>query len=186
MNPIQTVSLLAISGSIRPGSVNTGVLLALSRLAPEGVHVRLYDELDALPHYSPERDGEHSPPVVMRFRALLAEAQGVLICTPEYAFGMPGVLKNALDWTVSSGEFYRKPVAAISASPLGSGGEKAHASLLLTLSALDARVGESAKLTIPTVTKKLTASGEIIDASTSDSLSQVLKELLLTIEAGGA
>jgi NAD(P)H-dependent FMN reductase len=186
MDPTKTVNLLAISGSIRPGSVNTGVLLALARLAPAAVQVRLYDGLGALPHYSPELDGENSPLVVTHYRTLLAGADGVLICTPEYAFGMPGVLKNALDWTVSSGEFYRKPVAAISASPLPSGGEKAHASLLLTLSALDARVGEPAKLTIPSVTKKLTAAGEIIDPSTGKALSRVLQELLLIMEAGRA
>ena len=86
-------------------------------------------------HFSPDLDGEDAPTPVVHLRTLLGGSDGVLICTPEYAFGMPGSLKNALDWTVSSGDLNEKPVAAISASPLHSGGDKAHASLLLTLTA---------------------------------------------------
>jgi len=91
---------------------------------------RIYGGLDDLPHFSPDRDGDDPPRSVGRLRELLRTADGVLIGTPEYAFGVPGALKNALDWTVSSGEFDGKPVAAISASPLYTGGAKAHASLL--------------------------------------------------------
>jgi chromate reductase len=102
-------------------------------------------------------------------------------CSPEYAFGVPGVLKNALDWTVSSGEFSGKPVVAISASPLWSGGDKAHASLLLTLTALGANVPEKGKLMIPTVNKKLNANGDIVDIETMQALKMVLDALARTI-----
>ncbi len=119
----------------------------------------------------------------MQMRKLLKAADGVLICTPEYAFGVPGSLKNALDWTVSSGEFYRKPVVAISASPSPTGGDKAHASLLLTLMALGANVPEGGKLMIPAVSKKLNSNGEVSDLETRQALSSVLDALTQAIKA---
>jgi NAD(P)H-dependent FMN reductase len=119
----------------------------------------------------------------MQMRKLLNAADGVLICTPEYAFGVPGSLKNALDWTVSSGEFYRKPVVAISASPSPTGGDKAHASLLLTLMALGANVPEGGKLMIPAVGKKLNSNGEVSDPETRQALSSVLDALTQAIKA---
>lgn len=79
----------------------------------------------------------------------------MLIGTPEYAYGMPGVLKNALDWLVLSGELVNKPVATISASPSEFGGSKARAWLILTLTALAANIVEGGSLTIPFIGKKL-------------------------------
>lgn len=152
-------------------------------MAPQDVTVTIYRGLNTLPHFSPEIDGENSPAAVNELRELITKADGLIICTPEYAFGVPGVLKNALDWTVSSGEFTKKPVAVISASPMYEGGKHAHASLLLTLKALDADIRENAKLTIPAVYKKLNAEGEIIDSSTRDSLRSVLMTLVEGIES---
>ena len=106
----------------------------------------------------------------------------MIICTPEYAFGIPGTLKNALDWTVSSGDFWGKPVAAISASPLASGGDKAHASLLQTLTALGANVPAGGKLIIPMIKKKLNANGDVVDAETLQALKSVLDALTQTSE----
>src|SRR5262249_37658099 len=101
------MKILAISGSLRAGSTNTALLRATASLAPKGVEVLLFDGLRELPHFSPEIDGDDSPAPVVHLRESLAAADAVLICTPEYAFGMPGSLKNALDWCVSSAEFDR-------------------------------------------------------------------------------
>jgi NAD(P)H-dependent FMN reductase len=84
---------------------------------------------------------------------------------------------------VSTGEFYRKPVTAISASPSPTGGDKAHASLLLTLTALGANVPERGKLMIPAVGKKLNANDEVSDPETRQALRSVLDALAHTIEA---
>ena len=143
------MKIVAISGSLRAGSTNTALVRAAAGLAPEGMEVAVYDGLGGLPHFSPERDGDAAPDAVRDLRALLGGADGVLICTPEYAFGMPGSLKNALDWLVTSGELWRKPVAALSASPSALGGEKAHAALVLTLSALEAHIAAEASLLDP-------------------------------------
>ena len=174
--------ILAFSGSLRASSTNTALVRATAMLAPQNMEITIYDGLADLPHFSPELDGDDPPPSVHSLRNLLQAVEGVLICTPEYAFGVPGVLKNALDWTVSSGEFNGKPVAAISASPLYTGGDKAHASLLLTLTALGANVPEGGKLKIPAVGKKLNSNGEVSDLETRQALRSVLDALVLTIE----
>lgn len=146
------------------------------------MQVVLYEGLGDLPHFTPDLDNEASPAPVVRWRELLQSADGVIICTPEYAFGVPGVLKNALDWVVSSGEFYEKPTAVISASPLMSGGDKAHTLLMLTFQALTARIAEDAKLTVPAVNKKLTPENEISDPPLKESLEKLLAALAKTID----
>ena len=175
--------ILAMSGSLRASSTNTRLVRATAALAPENMEFTLYDGLADLPHFSPDLDSDDPPVSVHNLRKQLQAADGVLICTPEYAFGVPGSLKNALDWTVSTGEFYRKPVAAISASPSPRGGDKAHASLLLTLTALGANVPERGKLMIPAVGKKLNANDEVLDPMTRQALRSVLDALAHTIEA---
>jgi len=86
---------------------------------PGHVKLTIYDGLGNLPHFNPEIDTEFPPPPVSDFRSQLNNSAGVIISTPEYAHGIPGVLKNALDWLVASGELYEKPVALFSASPRG-------------------------------------------------------------------
>jgi NAD(P)H-dependent FMN reductase len=178
--------IVAISGSLRASSTNTTLVRFIARLAPENMEISLYEGLADLPHFTPDLDGDDPPASVLALRQLLQAADAVLICTPEYAFGVPGTLKNALDWTVSSGDLWGKPVAAISASPLASGGDRAHASLLLTLTALGASVPEGAKLMVPTVGKKLNVSGDVMDPETTLKLKAVLNVLAQTIASQSA
>ena len=96
--------ILAISGSLRTGSSNTMLLRAAVALAPQAFEVSVYDGLATLPHFNPDQDNEAAPPPVVDFRSQLHASDGVLISSPEYAHGVPGVLKNALDWVVASGE----------------------------------------------------------------------------------
>ena len=124
-----TVTLLAVSGSLRAASANTALLRAAARLAPEGVELVLYGGLATLPHFNPDLDdldAGTAPPPVMDLRSRLDASDGVLISSPEYAHGVPGALKNAIDWVVSSGQIYEKPVALLNASM---GATHAHASL---------------------------------------------------------
>src|ERR1044071_8062547 len=180
---MQGRKILAISGSLKAVSSNSQILKAIANLVPAGVEFLIYDRLGDLPHFNPDIDKEPFPEAVKHFREQVTSADGILISTPEYAFGAPGVLKNALDWTVSTTGINRKPVALISASPMYGGGDKAHASIMLTLKALDAIVDEKSKLMIPAVYKKIDpATGKIIDPETGSALSTVMQSLLHTIE----
>jgi chromate reductase, NAD(P)H dehydrogenase (quinone) len=175
--------ILAISGSLQSRGTITTLVRAIAALAPEDMEFTVYDGLGDLPHFSPDRDGDPPLASVAHLRGLLRDADGVLICTPEYAYGMPGSLKNALDWIVSSGEFVNKPVAALSASPYPTGGERAHASLLLTLTALNAIVADGATLSIPLVRTKMDASGAVSDPATVQALRSALDTLARAITA---
>ena len=118
-----TKNILAISGSLRAGSSNHAVLQYLGAMAPAGVNYSIYNGLADIPHFDPGLDNDDPPAAVTIFRDVLAKTDGVIICIPEYAYGVPGTLKNALDWTLSSGSLSEKPVALITAS---TGGENAH------------------------------------------------------------
>lgn len=171
------IYILGISGSLRSQSSNTVLLHALSALLPDDAYLEIYDKLDGLPHFNPDIEEGESLAGVKDFRQKLKAADAVVISTPEYAFGVPGVLKNALDWVVSSGEMNEKPVAAISASPLYGGGDKALNSLLLTLTALGTDAAGYASYSIPTVYKKLNPQGELTDAETANKLASLMNEL---------
>lgn len=171
-------NLLAISGSIRAQSANTSVLKSLQAFAPDDVYVHLYEGIDEFPHFNPDITDERLLKPVQEFRDQLRKADGIIICTPEYAFGLPGVLKNALDWLVSSGEFTDKPTATISASPLVTGADKAHAQLTQTLKVMGAKIPAGASLTIPTILKKLDDQGRVNDQSTIDDLTDLIDNLI--------
>ena len=169
---------LAISGSLRAASTNTLLLQATASLTPPGVTITLYDGLDTLPHFSPERDKDPAPEPVLALRAQLHRADVVLICTPEYIHGMPGVLKNMLDWIASSGEFVNKPVGVMSAGPSDLGGSRAHESLSHTLEVLMAVVPNGASLIVPYIRQRLAADGTIIDPLLMQELRTIIDALV--------
>jgi chromate reductase len=170
------ISILAISGSIRERSSNTNILHAIATIVAKNVSYKIYEDIDKFPHFNP--DTEEGNIYVADFRKQLKAVDAVIICTPEYAFGVPGVLKNALDWVVSSGELNEKPIAAISASPMYSGGDKAMASLLLTLKALGTKFTEKSSLSIAAITKKTNEHGEVTDTETINQLKLLIDELI--------
>ncbi len=177
------MNILAISGSLRATSTNTNLLRALADLSPPGTTVTLYDGLDDLPHFSPERDTDTPPDTVRRVRTLLRDADAIIICTPEYIHGMPGTLKNLLDWVVSSGEFVDKPVGALSASPSDTGGSRAHESLVHTLAVMSARVIGGATFTVPFVRKKMNVNGQVTDDGLIQQLRHAIGALTKAVRA---
>ncbi|HMI57623.1 MAG TPA: NADPH-dependent FMN reductase [Gemmatimonadaceae bacterium] len=111
--------IVAVCGSLRTASRNRALLEAAQLLAPPGVEIALDWSLATLPHYNPDLDsldGSSLPPAAAAWRATIAGADGLLISSPEYAHGIPGVLKNALDWLVSSTDFPGMPFALLGAS----------------------------------------------------------------------
>ena len=153
---VRPIRILAISGSLRSASANTAVLRAAIALTPGDLSIALYDGLAELPHFNPDHDGDGTPPSVADFRRQLATADGIIISSPEYAHGVPGVLKNALDWLVRSGEFVDKPVALISASPRATW---AMGSLTETLTVMSAKLIADASITLPLTTNRIDEAG---------------------------
>jgi NAD(P)H-dependent FMN reductase len=178
MQSLPSKKVLAISGSLRTGSSNHAILRFFGEMAPASLEYNIYDGLALLPHFDPGLDNDDPPATVNALRKLIAEADGIIICTPEYAYGVPGSLKNALDWTVSSGSLYDKPLSLITAS---TGGQNAHAALLLILTALNANVVKDAILLIPFIRSKMDGEGKITDIETAENLKKafdcLLKEL---------
>ncbi|MDR0480508.1 MAG: NAD(P)H-dependent oxidoreductase, partial [Gallionellaceae bacterium] len=113
------IKILAISGSARQQSTNTALLMAMKELAPKGIELQVFHRLDTLPVFSPDLEGEKTPPDILHFLQLVVEADGIVISSPEYIRDIPGGLKNALDWMVSRSEIINKPVALIHASHRG-------------------------------------------------------------------
>lgn len=172
--------ILMISGSLKQGSINTAILKGLSLLAGKDMNLefRFYNGMSELPHFNPELDTEPAFEAVENFREQLRSSDAVVICTPEYAAGVPGTLKNALDWIVSSGEMMNRPVAAISASPSMQGGAKALESLVLTLGMIDVRMFSGGVVSIPLANRnKLGPDGEVTDSELRLTLQGILNAL---------
>lgn len=167
--------VLGISGSVRENSSNTVVLNTIASLLPINTEYIFYKNLLSIPPFNPDADNEI--PSVKELRDLVSKADLIVICTPEYAFGVPGVLKNALDWLVQSGEFNEKIVFAISVSPLGSGGEKCLFSLAQTLTALGTQIRTETCLSIPIINSKLNQEKEIIDLDLISKFQKMIDNL---------
>lgn len=170
--------ILAICGSTRKVSSNMAILRTIQSIVSGTLVVEIFTGIDAIPHFNPDLDVDPVPEAVTHFRAAIREADAVLICTPEYAMGVPGTLKNAIDWTVSSSEFSHKPTALITASSLG---EKGHASLLETLRIIEADVTEDTQLLIPFVRSKVNTSGQITDETVLQAVTRLMDQLGLKI-----
>ncbi len=173
--------IVAVCGSIRGVSTNLDILKFIGKLLAKDADFTIYDGLADLPPFNPDFDVEstnYQNAGVDKWRKLLRAADGVIFCTPEYAHGVPGVLKNALDWVVSSGELVDKPTLVITASPSEFGGEKAMASLLQTLRVMTAKIAENGALMIPFVKKKLDENGDISDAQTIEAINSMLNAFL--------
>jgi chromate reductase len=139
---LSPLTVLALSGSLRRASLNTAMLTMASRCAPPGMSVTIFAGMGDLPLFNPDLESRE-PPQVARLRTGIADADALLIAGPEYAHGVSGVMKNALDWMVASGVLMGKPVALWNASPRAS---HAIAALRETLAVMAARLVDAAGL----------------------------------------
>lgn len=179
-SPAKPMRLLAISGSLRRGSVNTAALEALARLAPDGVKALVYRDLAELPPFNPDDDVEDrpKPEPVETLRALVGGSDALIIAAPEYAHGLPGALKNALDWLVASETFAGKPVALINTSPRAF---HAQASLREVLSTMAARLIPEAFTAISLTGKTVRADDILADPACARRLKESLEALLAAL-----
>ncbi len=178
-----SMRILAISGSLRTGASNTTVLQATALVAPDNVDIILYQELGVLPHFNPDLDapdGKTLPQIVADFRSRVGSADGLLISCPEYAHGIPGSFKNALDWLVASTEFPGKPVALLNTSSMSA---HAPAQLVEVLTTMNAQIVPQACFTIPLLGRQLDAAGIAADKELSSILRVAVSALVHAINS---
>jgi chromate reductase len=132
------VRITAVLGSLGAKSGNRALLERAVALAPDVVEVVLFDRLGSLPHFDP--DVVDSPPPVLAWREAIAASDGLLIACPEYGHSLPGVLKNAIDWVIGTGELERKVVAITASTPAPERGRMGLAALRQTLGAVSATI----------------------------------------------
>lgn len=138
------MNFLGLSGSLRAASTNSALLRAMRECAPEGCALSVYDGLGRLPIFNP--DDELSPgEEVLRLKRMVSDADGLVIACPEYAHGVPGGLKNALDWLVSGEAAVGKPVMLVHASPRSRISRTALREILQTMS-FNVFAGEEAEI----------------------------------------
>lgn len=177
------MQLLAISGSLRAGSSTTAVLEAARLVAPAAVEVVRYAGLGALPAFNPDQDtieGGSLPPEAVDLRTRVGRADGILVCSPEYAHGIPGSVKNLLDWLVGSVEFPGKPVALISAS---SRSVHAQAQLVEVLTTMSARIIDKASVVLAVPPGTTGAEAIVADADLAGALQRALAAMAAAINA---
>lgn len=161
---MNTIRLAGISGSLRQASSNSSVLRALRERMPARVEMTLLP-LDGIPAYNQDLDGPNPPEAVREFKETIAACDGLVICSPEYNFGMSGVLKNALDWAsrpAFASPLKGKPVLLMTASPAFTGGTRALAQLRETLAGTLSRVIARPPIVIAGVHTKI-EDGRFID-----------------------
>lgn len=171
--------VLAISGSTRKNSTNHRLLQAIAEITKNNFDISFYNELSLIPAFNPDENNENVAKEVTRFRQLISESDGVIICTPEYAHGVPGSLKNAIDWTVGTAEFSHKPTLLITASTDGKYG---HPALMETLRVIEAKNISELQLLISFASTKINGENKIIDGPTLDNVKSLLKKFDVTIE----
>ena len=145
------MKILAISGSLRAASLNSAMLRAMARLADYDMQITLYNGMADLPLFNPDIEAS-DPASVAVFREQILSADALLIASPEYAHGVTGVMKNALDWMVSCEAFVNKPVAILNASPRATIADASLREILTTMSAV---IIEEASITVLIMGAKL-------------------------------
>ena len=171
---VAPLRLLAISGSLRASSSNTSLLRLAMEVAPDDVRVLMYEGLASLPHFNPDDDVDTPPPPVLDLRARVGDADGLLFCSPEYAHGVPGSLKNALDWMVSDAAMIGKPIGLLNASARST---IAHPQLAETLRTMSATIVEGASIVVSLDGRRLDAAGIAADPALAAPLRRALEAL---------
>lgn len=177
---MNVIKVLAISGSLRAASLNTALLRAVARLAPPTIEVVLYRGLGELPLFNPDIESS-TPQSVADLRTQILTADALLIASPEYAHGVTGAIKNALDWMVGNESFIHKPVALLNASPRAT---HAQAALRETVTVMSARIIEEASITVPILGSQLDEDGIVQHPRISAALRGMLESLKAAVASG--
>ncbi|MGK4593873.1 NADPH-dependent FMN reductase [Amycolatopsis sp. w19] len=181
------LKILAISGSLRDGSHNTALLHAARKVNPGGMDIELYPGLGELPLYRQDLDTASPPEPVADLRRRVAEADGLLIATPEHNASLPAALKNAIDWAstpIAESPLPGKPIAIAGASPGAFGSVRAQQSLRQILASIGSDVVVKPEVTVFRSHERFDNEGTLTDDFTASLLVELLSALNATIRAG--
>jgi NAD(P)H-dependent FMN reductase len=160
-------NILAIAGSANRNSANLKLIEIFADIVKDDFNVIVCNHLKSLPHFDPELSLHNPPEQIIELRNKIENADGVLICTPEYVFSIPSGLKNAIEWCVSTTVFSDKPVGLITAS---ASGQKGHEELLLIMKTICAKFTDDTTLLIQGIKGKIDSKGRIADTKTANDL----------------
>jgi chromate reductase len=164
--------ILAIIGSTRARSSNLFLVTEMIKASTDIFDISVYDSISKLPYFNPDLDTTSPPQEVAAFRKQIMEADGIFICTPEYVFSLPGSLKNAIEWCVSTTVFSKKPAGLITAS---ASGEKAHEELQLVMQTVETLFTADTAWLIQGIKGKFNAEGILVHQETQSQMHAFIK-----------
>jgi len=172
-----SLRVLGVAGSLRRGSFNRALLRAATELAPDGMAITIFDGLAAIPPYNADVEAEGDPPPVAAWKSAIAAADALLIATPEYNYGVPGVLKNAIDWASrppGKSVLNGKPAAIMGATPGATGTTRAQLALRQSFVFTNTCALLQPEVLVARVHEKIDAAGRVTDAATRELVAQLL------------
>jgi chromate reductase len=178
------IRVAGIVGSLRAGSLNRGLLQAAVELAPAGMEIDIYARLGDIPPYNDDVFQKGDPPAVADLKGFIAGAQALLISTPEYNYGVPGVLKNAIDWAsrpAGKSVLNRKPAAIMGCSPGLGGTIRVQHALRQTFVFTETYVMVQPEIKIPSAAPLFDPSGKLTDENTRQHIRKFLESFAVWI-----
>ena len=175
----QTIHVLGFAGSLRQGSYNRSLLRAAQGLAPEGMVIEIFD-LTPVPLYNADIEAQGDPEPVAAFKAAIRRADALLVACPEYNHGVPGVLKNAIDWASRpprAAALDRKPLALMGASPGMTGSARGQSQLRQAFVFTNSYAMPQPEMLVAHAQEKFDNQGALTDERTRDFLRQLLGAL---------
>lgn len=172
------IRVAGIAGSLREGSLNQGLLRAAAELAPAGMEIQIYGRLGEIPPYNDDVFQQGDPPPVADFKSFIGGAEALLIVTPEYNYGVPGVLKNAIDWAsrpAGKSVLNRKPAALMGCSPGLGGTIRAQHALRQSFVFTDTYAMSQPEIKIPSAAPLFDSSAKLTDENTRQHVRKFLE-----------
>lgn len=172
-------NIFALIGSASDNSSNHKLIKYFADLTTAEFKLTVFNKLKELPHFSPELSIDNTPQIIVDFRKSIADADGILICTPEYIFSIPSGLKNAIEWCVSTTVFSNKPTGLITAS---ASGQKGHEELKLIMKTVETNFTEETTLLIQGIKGKIDDKGNLLNDQTKNDLTHFIEAYKKLIE----
>ena len=176
---IEKKKIIGICGSASQNSGNLSILKWIAELEKSDFNIEIIDNLTDLPHFKTELTDKNVPEKIIDFRNKISNADGIIICTPEYVFSIPSGLKNMIEWCVSTTVFSDKPIGIITAS---ANGKKVHEELKLIMDTIQTKFTDQTTLLIQGIKGKVDKTGKIVDENTETELRKLTESFKTLIK----